>query len=125
MEPAEPSAIDAAKKGSADILILALVDEEPLHGYEIGGRIEARSAGTLVFTLASLYATLYRLEARGLREQRAHAWILDPKRRRLFQHGRFNRTSGRALSMWGSGLTFRHSRRYDRGPWASSTGRWR
>ena len=58
------STIDAAKKGSADLLILALIDDEPLHGYDIAGRIEARSDGTLRFTLASLYATLYRLEER-------------------------------------------------------------
>jgi transcriptional regulator len=57
--------IDSAKKGSADLLILALVDEQDLHGYEIQRRIEERSAGTLHFTLASLYATLYRLEERG------------------------------------------------------------
>ena len=59
------SAIDSAKKGSADLLILALVDEQALHGYEIARRIEDRSDGTLRFTLASLYATLYRLEERG------------------------------------------------------------
>lgn len=59
------SAIDSAKKGSADLLILALVDEEALHGYEIARRIEERSQGTLQFTLASLYETLYRLEERG------------------------------------------------------------
>lgn len=59
------SAIASAKKGSADLLILALVDEEALHGYEIARRIEERSHGTLQFTLASLYETLYRLEDRG------------------------------------------------------------
>ena len=59
------TAIDSAKKGSADLLILALVDEQALHGYEIARRIEDRSQGTLRFTLASLYATLYRLEERG------------------------------------------------------------
>lgn len=59
------TAVDAAKKGSADLLILALVEEQALHGYEIGRRIEARSGGTLRFTLASLYETLYRLEERG------------------------------------------------------------
>ena len=64
--PLDTSAIDAAKKGSADLLILALIDAEPLHGYEIAGRIDARSDGTLRFTLASLYATLYRLEERDL-----------------------------------------------------------
>jgi DNA-binding PadR family transcriptional regulator len=63
--PLHPTAIDAAKKGSADLLILALVDEQDLHGYEIGRQIELRSGGTLRFTLASLYATLYRLEERG------------------------------------------------------------
>jgi PadR family transcriptional regulator len=57
--------IDEAKKGSAGILILALVEDRALHGYEIGRQIEERSGGTLRFTLASLYATLYRLEDRG------------------------------------------------------------
>ena len=61
----EYTAVDAAKKGSADLLILALVEEQALHGYEIARRIEARSGGTLRFTLASLYETLYRLEERG------------------------------------------------------------
>jgi PadR family transcriptional regulator len=56
--------IDEAKKGSAEILILAIVEERALHGYEIARQIEARSEGTLTFTLASLYATLYRLEDR-------------------------------------------------------------
>ena len=54
-----------AKKGSADLLILTLVDESSLHGYEIARRIESRSHGTITFTLASLYATLYRLEENG------------------------------------------------------------
>ena len=71
--------IDAAKKGSADLLILALLDEEPLHGYDIAGRIESQSGGTLRFTLASLYATLYRLEERGLIRGR---WVERPGQRR-------------------------------------------
>jgi DNA-binding PadR family transcriptional regulator len=60
------SAIDAAKKGSADLFILALVDEADHHGYEIGRQIELRSGGAVRFTMASLYATLYRLEERAL-----------------------------------------------------------
>ena len=59
------SAIDEAKKGSAELLILALVEDDGLHGYELARQIEERSGGTLRFTLASLYATLYRLEDRG------------------------------------------------------------
>ena len=57
-------AFDEAKRGSAELLILALVEDDDLHGYEIGRQIELRSGGTLTFTLAALYATLYRLEAR-------------------------------------------------------------
>jgi transcriptional regulator len=74
----------AAKKGSADLLILALVDEEDLHGYEIGRRIEARTGGTLTFTLASLYETLYRLEERGLIRGR---WVerAGTRRRRYYR----------------------------------------
>jgi len=54
------------KKGSAELLILALVEERPRHGYDIGKLIESRSQGTLRFHVASLYPTLYRMEKRGL-----------------------------------------------------------
>jgi DNA-binding PadR family transcriptional regulator len=57
--------IEEAKKGSAELVILAIVEDESHHGYEIGKLIEARTGGSLRFTLASLYATLYRLEERG------------------------------------------------------------
>jgi PadR family transcriptional regulator, regulatory protein PadR len=59
------SAMDEAKKGSAEILILAIVEDESHHGYRIAKLIEQRSGGDLRFTLASLYATLYRMEDRG------------------------------------------------------------
>ena len=62
---ATSSALASAKKGSTDVLLLALVDEQELHGYEIGRLLEERSNGTLAFTLAALYETLYRLEERG------------------------------------------------------------
>lgn len=83
-ESLERTAIDAAKKGSADLLILALVDEEDLHGYEIGRQIDVRSSGTLRFTMASLYATLYRLEERSLIKGR---WVekAGQRRRRYYR----------------------------------------
>jgi PadR family transcriptional regulator PadR len=54
------------KKGSAELLILSLVESRARHGYEIAKLIDARSEGTLRFQAASLYPLLYRLEARGL-----------------------------------------------------------
>jgi PadR family transcriptional regulator PadR len=53
------------KKGSAELLILALVEARPRHGYEIAKLIETRSAGAVRFNIASLYPLLYRLEKRG------------------------------------------------------------
>ena len=58
-------AIDEAKKGSAEVVIMAIIEREAHHGYEISKLIELRTGGSLKFTLASLYATLYRLEDRG------------------------------------------------------------
>src|SRR3989442_14561290 len=53
------------KKGSAELLILSLVESNARHGYEIGKLIETRSQGALCFQVASLYPMLYRLESRG------------------------------------------------------------
>src|SRR5512133_2693221 len=53
------------KKGSAELMILALLEDRARHGYEIGQLIELRSRGALRFNVASLYPLLYRLEKRG------------------------------------------------------------
>ena len=53
------------KKGSAELLILSLVEACPRHGYEISKLVEQRSGGTVRFHVASLYPLLYRLERRG------------------------------------------------------------
>src|SRR4051794_1161387 len=53
------------KKGSAELLILSLVEGQPRHGDEIGQLSELRSGGLLRFNVASLYPLLYRLEQRG------------------------------------------------------------
>jgi PadR family transcriptional regulator, regulatory protein PadR len=53
------------KKGSAELLILSVLEGRPRHGYELGKLIETRSGGALVFHVDSLYPLLYRLEERG------------------------------------------------------------
>ena len=57
-------AIREAKKGTAELVVLAFLDDESRHGYELTQLIEERSAGALTFNFASLYATLYKLEER-------------------------------------------------------------
>ena len=47
--------IDAKiKRGSGELAILALLNQEPLHGYEISKRIAQQTGGVLQFNLASL-----------------------------------------------------------------------
>ena len=53
------------KRGSAELLILSLLDARPRHGYELSKLIHARSGGRLTFHIDSLYPLLYRLEERG------------------------------------------------------------
>ena len=53
------------KRGSTEVLILSLIERRQRHGYEIGQLIEQRSKGAIVFHIASLYPTLYRLEDKG------------------------------------------------------------
>lgn len=72
------------KKGSAELLILSLVEDQPRHGYDIGNLIEQRSRGVLRFNVASLYPLLYRLEKRGWIQGR---WVekAGQRRRRYYR----------------------------------------
>src|SRR5690242_14656699 len=75
----EDQAIREWKKGSAELLLLPLLDAVPRHGYEIGKWIEQRSEGTLRVHAASLYPLLYRLEQRGWIQGR---WVEKSGQRR-------------------------------------------
>jgi len=88
------------KKGSAELLILSLVEARARHGYEISKLITARSGGTIKFNVASLYPLLYRLEKRGWLAGR---WVekAGQRRRRYYRltaEGR--RVLARQRSTW-------------------------
>ena len=72
------------KKGSAELLILSLIEHEPRHGYELSKLIDSRSDGAIRFHVASLYPLLYRLEKRGWIEGR---WVekAGQRRRRYYR----------------------------------------
>jgi transcriptional regulator len=72
------------KKGSAELLILSLIEHQPRHGYELSKLIESRSQGALRFHVASLYPLLYRLERRGWVQGR---WVekAGQRRRRFYR----------------------------------------
>ena len=67
------------KKGSAELLILSLLEPRARHGYELSKLIEDRSRGALRFNVASLYPLLYRLEQRGWIQGR---WVEKAGQRR-------------------------------------------
>src|SRR5687767_5343444 len=70
------------KKGSAELLILSLLEARPRHGYDLSKLIHARSDGQLTFHIDSLYPLLYRLEERGWIKG---AWVeKDGARRRRY-----------------------------------------
>lgn len=72
------------KKGSAELLVLSLIEARARHGYEIGKLIEQRSGGRLRFRIGSLYPILCRLEAKGLISGR---WVekAGERRRRYYK----------------------------------------
>ena len=82
------------------MLILALVEARPRHGYEIGKLIDAQSGGVLKFSAAALYPLLYRLEKRRWIEGRWVEQVGQRRRRyyRLTPAGR--RTLGEQRSTW-------------------------
>jgi transcriptional regulator len=72
------------KRGSAELLILSLLDARPRHGYDLSKLIETRSGGELKFHIDSLYPLLYRLEERGWIRG---TWVEKPdeRRRRIYK----------------------------------------
>jgi PadR family transcriptional regulator PadR len=67
------------KKGSAELLVLSLLEDQPRHGYDISKLIQTRSGGAIRFHVTSLYPLLYRLEERGLVVGR---WVEKAEQRR-------------------------------------------
>jgi len=67
------------KKGSAELLVLSLLEDQPRHGYDLSKLIEIRSGGALRFHVTSLYPLLHRLEKQ---KWIAGRWVEKPEQRR-------------------------------------------
>lgn len=79
-----PDALAELKKGSAVTLVLAVLEDGSRHGYDLAKEIDRRSAGRLIFHVATLYTTLYRMEHDGLIAGR---WVekAGQRRRRYYR----------------------------------------
>jgi PadR family transcriptional regulator PadR len=88
------------KRGSTELLILALLEERDRHGYDLARLIEQRSHGAISFNVASLYPTLYRMEDKELIEGR---WVekAGQRRRRYYRlTGSGKKTLASQRSVW-------------------------
>ncbi len=77
MNPSTPD--QEWKKGSAELLVLSLLEDQSRHGYDISKLITTRSGGALRFHVTSLYPLLHRLEKRGWINGR---WVEKAEQRR-------------------------------------------
>ncbi len=80
-------------KGNADSLLLYLIGQQPMYGYQIIRELEKRSQGYFQFREGTLYPALHRLEEAGLIQgkwqtlpsgrQRRYYYITDKGQRLL------------------------------------------
>lgn len=81
------------QRGLISLLILALLDQEDMYGYQIVQEITERSGGAIVTEEGSLYPVLYKLQDQGMlsgekvlvgkRMTRVYYHLEEPGRRRL------------------------------------------
>lgn len=72
-----------ALKGHLDMLLLAVLDDGPKHGYAIVESLRARSGGVFDLPDGTVYPALHRLEAAGLITSEWHR--VDGRRRRTYE----------------------------------------
>jgi PadR family transcriptional regulator PadR len=54
------------RKGSVKALILSLLQEQPMYGYQLSKELQRRSKGYFEFKEGTLYPALHRMEQQGL-----------------------------------------------------------
>ena len=72
------------RKGTADSLLLCLIEQQPMYGYQIIKELEAQSQGYFKFKEGTLYPALHRLEKTGL--VRGEWQMLPSGRQRRYYH---------------------------------------
>lgn len=87
-------------RGHLDMILLAVVESEPSHGYAIVEELRRRSGDVLDLPEGTVYPALHRLERQHLL---ASQWqVVDGRRRRVY---RLTRSGQRALGVkrreWG------------------------
>jgi PadR family transcriptional regulator PadR len=69
------------RKGSTTVLILSLVAERPMYGYQMAKELERRSDGYFDFKEGTLYPALHRMEKDGLLRGEWQVVVEGPSRK--------------------------------------------
>jgi DNA-binding PadR family transcriptional regulator len=80
-----------ARRGAVAVAVLALLDERPMHGYELIAELDERTGGRWRPSPGAIYPALGRMEAAGLvtaedTESKRVFTITDAGRRHLAEH---------------------------------------
>ena len=70
------------KRATSPLVVLSILQEKPMYGYEISSEMKRRSKGK--FTIAVLYPVLYRLEEQGFVET-AGTEVIDGRARSYYR----------------------------------------
>ena len=86
------------KCGLVEILVLALLTQEDMYGYQIKTELSTRTGDTFIMKEGSLYGPLYRMEQRKLIS--SHREMVGTKRFRNYYH---IEEAGREYLQYGTG----------------------
>lgn len=78
------SIVDNLKRGTIELMILTLLKEEDMYGYQLCQTLAQRSDGRFVVKEGSLYPTLYRLLGKGIISD--HQKKVGVRRTRVYYH---------------------------------------
>ena len=92
-------------KGSADSLLLYVMEQQSMYGYQIIKELERRSQGYFKFKEGTLYPALHRLERAGLIEGKWQMLPSGRQRRYYYITNKGRRVLVEKMSQWQDFLT--------------------
>jgi PadR family transcriptional regulator PadR len=92
-------------KGSVNSLLLSLIDQQPMYGYQILKELERKSQGYFKFQEGTLYPALHRLEKAGLITGRWQMLPSGRQRRYYFITDKGQQRLAASMSQWRDFLT--------------------
>jgi PadR family transcriptional regulator PadR len=87
-------------KGNTLTLILTLIEEQPMYGFQIAKEIGRRSDGTFRFREGLLYPALHQLEKEGLVESEWRFSHQGPRRKYYWLTAKGKEEAGRLRQRW-------------------------